>query len=65
MKRSIEFRGEQLADDPNLLNESRDVFTRLVAANDERAKCRLDNNEVVSTKASCEIVSEDDKCLYR
>ena len=51
MKRSIKFRGEQLADDPNLLDESPDIFTRLVAANDEQAKYRLDDNEVVSTKA--------------
>ena len=51
MKRSIKSRGEELANDPNLLNEGRDVFTRLVAANDEQAKYRLDDNEVVSTKA--------------
>jgi len=48
MHTSVQRRGEQLADDPKLLDESCDVFTRLVAANDEKAKYRLDTSEVVS-----------------
>jgi len=50
MHKLVQLRGEQLADDPNLLDESRDIFTRLVAANDEKAKYRLDTGEVVSKK---------------
>jgi hypothetical protein len=53
MHTSVELRGEQLADNPNLLNENRDVFTRLVAAFDEKAKYRLDESEVVSEKINC------------
>jgi hypothetical protein len=48
MHKSIKFRGEQLADDPITVDESCDVFTQLVAANDEKAKYRLDDSEVVS-----------------
>jgi hypothetical protein len=48
MHKSIQYRGEQLADDPKLVGESRDIFTRLVAANDEKAKYHLDESEVVS-----------------
>ncbi|KAF8816083.1 cytochrome P450 [Phlegmacium glaucopus] len=47
MHKSVELRGEQLANDPNLLDDSRDVFTRLVAANDEKAKYRLDTSEII------------------
>ncbi|KAF8816052.1 cytochrome P450 [Phlegmacium glaucopus] len=47
MDKSIELRGEQLANDPSLLDESRDIFTRLVAANDDKAKYRLDPSEVI------------------
>lgn len=50
MHKSIQFRGEQIADDPKLINESRDIFTRLVAANDEKAKYYLDESEVVSKR---------------
>ena len=50
MHKSIKFRGEQLADDPKLVAESCDVFTRLVAANDEKAKYHLDESEVVSKR---------------
>jgi hypothetical protein len=50
MHKSIKFRGEQLADDPKLVAESFDVFTRLVAANDEKAKYHLDESEVVSKR---------------
>lgn len=51
MHKSVELRGEQLAADPKLLDESRDIFTRLVAANDEKAKYRLDTSEVVSKRS--------------
>ena len=48
MNKSIELRGEQLTDDSNFLDDSLDVFTRLVAAIAEKAKYRLDKGEVVS-----------------
>ena len=61
MHKLVQLRGEQLADDPNLLDESRDIFTRLVAANDEKAKYRLDTGEVVSKKRL--VLIPDSRCL--
>jgi hypothetical protein len=57
MHKSIQNRGEQLADDASLLDESPDVFTRLLAANDENAKYRLDKNEVVSKRVLTRVLT--------
>jgi hypothetical protein len=55
MHKSVDIRGEQLADDPKLLDENRDIFTRLVAAKDEKAKYHLDESEVVSKQGQFQI----------
>ena len=52
VNKSVELCGEQLTNNPNLLDERPDVFTRLVAANDEKAKYQLDKSEVVSKARS-------------
>ena len=47
MRKSVQSRYEELAGNPELLNTSGDVFTRLVSAIDGEGKNKLNVDEVV------------------
>lgn len=52
MHSSVEIRSAEVAESPDLVNERGDVFTRLVAANENDGKYALSADEVVRQLAS-------------
>jgi hypothetical protein len=52
MHSSVEIRSAEVAENPDLVNECGDVFTRLVAANENDGKYTLSADEVVRKLAS-------------
>lgn len=51
MHSSVEIRSAEVAENPDLVNERGDVFTRLVAANENDGKYTLSEDEVVRQSA--------------
>ena len=52
MHSSVEIRSAEVAENPDLVNERGDVFTRLVAASEKDGKYTLSADEVVCQLAS-------------
>jgi hypothetical protein len=52
MHSSVEIRSAEVSENPDLVNERGDVFTRLVAANENDGKYTLSADEVVRQLAS-------------